>query len=201
MDLPDSCSAVRAALHLFVGADLDEGELDAVRAHLDGCTACGVAAERAREARGVLRAVRDVSDATPAPGLWPGVRAGLAAEGLCAPLSARPGPRAPEPARRWWIGTLAAAAAIVLVVGLSGRGAEQAPEVLPDPVGPSTARAETLENVAPVAHQEPRLVRQPGLRPAHPDEALIDHAVDPWQFLIGTRAGAPSGSNQLTGQR
>lgn len=104
-----TCEEVRADLPLFVGGDLFEDEhqqpsVEALRLHLSGCSKCAeefAALTRSREA--FLR----LGENCGAPGLWPDVRAVLAAEGRFA------GAAAPAPVRRYRM-----ALAVALFLGL-----------------------------------------------------------------------------------
>ncbi len=127
--LPNSCFEVQASLPLYVGADLEAPAMDAVDAHITGCSACAALHLRARTARSVLRELRRRQGrvANPdRPSLWDGIRAHLVEERL---VGARPefSSSVTEPAvsisrprswrRQWstWSGVAAAAAAAVLV--------------------------------------------------------------------------------------
>ena len=107
-----TCEEVRADLPLFVGGDLFDDAHQAsvaegLRRHLRGCSSCTaefVSLKRAREAFLTLG-----EDST-APGLWPDVRAVLAAEGRFGGVVA-----AAPPVHRF---RLAAAAALVVGLGV-----------------------------------------------------------------------------------
>jgi len=126
---PDTCIDVRSALPLFVGGDLDPGELRAVERHLDGCPACQDARRRAEDARTVL-ATRP--EPGPTPELWTGIRARLAEEGhfaeaapaVPAPLRLVRGPRLAP------VGLASAVAAVVFAFLLAGL-------LRPDPATPA----------------------------------------------------------------
>jgi hypothetical protein len=97
----EECQRLEAVLHLVIGSDLDEGELESARAHLAGCEACTGLARRARRARQVYFEQAS-SDGVEAPNLWPRLAAELSAAGLLgrsgAPASERadPLPRSPS---------------------------------------------------------------------------------------------------------
>jgi len=107
-----TCEEVRADLPLFVGGDLFDdahqaSAAGALRRHLMGCSSCAAelaSLERAREAFLTLG-----EDST-APGLWPDVRAVLAAEGRFGDVVA-----SAPPVHRF---RLAAAAALVVGLGV-----------------------------------------------------------------------------------
>ena len=113
------CTEAKAHLPLFVGGDLEAPHAAQVDAHVAVCQACEARLFAAREARGALlewaRVESDESDVD----LWPGVRAGLAREGL---IDALPGAAESSPtlgrvltfAR--YFGGAAAAAVLALMV-------------------------------------------------------------------------------------
>jgi hypothetical protein len=90
---PEECQRLEAVLHLVIGSDLDEGELESARAHLAGCEACAALARRARRARQVYFE-QAASDGIEAPNLWPRLAAELTAAGLLGQVRAPDSERA-----------------------------------------------------------------------------------------------------------
>ena len=139
-----TCEVVRADLPLFVGGDLHlDGEqgaaAQALRRHLVLCSGCAEELESLKDAR---EAFLSLGMDSGAPGLWPDVRAVLAAEGRFDVESASPAP--PAPVYRF---RQLAAAAILAGIGLviwSGDG--EAPAT-PEPTG--LALEEELDPVIP----------------------------------------------------
>jgi len=132
-----------AALHLFVGGDLEPVEAAAVQAFLHREPECQVALEAARAARAALVSGVTTADGLDQVDLWPGIRSVLVVEGrlgvatpkiaVLGPKSvATPRPRVASaigevelvpsaPRRAWprWAGSgLAAAAGLVFALGL-----------------------------------------------------------------------------------
>lgn len=120
-----SCGEAREKLPLYVGGDLDGAMLEAVRGHVESCAECGARAAFAGNARHELVAALRAREAdVSAPGLWPGIRSALRAEGLVPPqIPARSLPLARGRSSRWtWAFVPAAAAAVVLVLVQLGGG-------------------------------------------------------------------------------
>ena len=180
-----SCGEVREKLPLYVGEDLDPEVLDAVRMHLDRCLSCARMAESAARARKALISAFRGREADGArPGLWPGIRSALRAEGriheasipvplAASKLSAVKGPRTH---RSWRVRTLVpltAAAALLALVQLGGlfatdpsgriRPADLDPELAPVVVVPVSAPrpSGTLRRVAPGESGLRALYRRP----------------------------------------
>jgi anti-sigma factor RsiW len=124
-------------LSAFVDGDLPSAELQSVRQHLEGCTAC---ARQADELAAMARAARAHDAPEPPPTLWPAIEGALE-----------------SPVARWlsWrpfgVGVLAgAAAAAALVFGWGLRHAARdaapvvvlAPQTAPAPSDPLLAEAE-----------------------------------------------------------
>ncbi len=114
----ESCSDVRSALPLWAGGDLEPGENQAVKKHLDLCESCRGSAELADLSRRELVLQLEGSIGK-TPDLWSGVRAQLVAEGEApqAPVLAGPG----SWIRRTGIGVAAAAAALLVTFPLADR--------------------------------------------------------------------------------
>ncbi len=134
-----SCGEVREKLPLFVGGDLDAGVLDAVRGHLDLCVECARLADRVMGARRELVAAFRAQEGDAArPGLWPGIRATLHAEGLIHPAGEST-PQAVVTRKRrmrwtWALAPLAAAAVLLLLVQIAGEfEGDGGSKVLPGP--------------------------------------------------------------------
>ncbi|MCP3919792.1 MAG: hypothetical protein GY711_30015 [bacterium] len=160
MVLPETCEEFEAALPLFVGSDLEAGEMDAVRRHLDGCESCRLELRRAQTARDVLIGLRDEhASALDGPSLWEGMRDVLGAEGhfagepngvpnrVSALRAAAGAASTPRPWRRvggrLGIGGIAAAAAVLFAFTLAGRFGPAA-----DPTGAPGAGLRPMSSVA-----------------------------------------------------
>ncbi len=166
-----SCTEVDEKLPLFVGGDLDAGALESVRSHLALCEACARKAGEATRAREALRSAFRAREAeTPAPRLWPGIRATLAAEGLIGAAGRRPEVRPapgaavrarPRPRLARLAVPLAAAAALVALVYASGF-------LRPDPAGVTPEKALLVDGT--VEDAGTLLVPVGGLRRVAPDE-------------------------------
>ena len=156
MDItPDKCLEIRAALPLYVGADLDPEEMESVGAHLARCASCDVLHQRALASRSaLLEGLQATGDS--GPSLWDGIRHRIGREVPQGPRRTESplptiasGPRMVSrgPLRsafqRTGIGAAAAAAAVVLCLGLAFQGGLGDPgEVLPggsDRVAPSSS--------------------------------------------------------------
>jgi len=211
------CEEIREKLPLYVGEDLDGDVLDAVRGHLAVCAGCAAEMERARSARRGLVEALDAASAglerLGSPGLWPGVRARLVAEGLvppaprssAAPSAPLPVPLPPAPPRRApgarlaVLGLpLAAAAALLVWVQVGVAPA--------DPVLPAAELVEAPEAGAPAAFGGLAEALEPaaqepvhGLRPVPAGEARLLDGVE-----RGSRARPvvlPPSPNSLAGYR
>ena len=173
-----TCEEVRSDLPLFVGGDLFEDDhqvpsVEALRRHLVGCPVC---AEEFASLRRSREAFLTLGDDSSAPGLWPDVRAVLAAEGRLG------GVAAPAPVHRF---RMAAAAALVL--GLSifawvGRGEPVVPSA------PGTPEDLALEKTP--ASGAPSLVSP--LRPLLPDELALSEGAEVFGVNEGVGAVTPS---------
>ena len=167
-----TCEEVRADLPLFVGGDLFDDAHQApaaegLRRHLRGCSSCTAEFASLKRAR---EAFLTLGEDSTAPGLWPDVRAVLAAEGRFGDAVAA------APVHRFR--QLAAAA---LVVGLSvfvWRNMDEPGEApgSDDPSG--LAREEALD------HELPALASP--LRPLLPDELALSEEAE----IFGESEGA-----------
>jgi putative zinc finger protein len=193
-----SCGEAREKLPLYVGGDLDAEVLEGVRTHLESCAPCALlGSEALRARRELVSAFRQPAALSATPGLWPGIRATLRAEGLIRERS-EPArlPAAPARARRphwaWALVPVAAAAALLLVLQL-GNGFERAPKALPIADVPANVPVSV-----PGANVE--LVSAPavtgGLRKLEPDQVRPLRAFQPRQETI-----APGGDASLAGFR
>ncbi len=162
-----SCEVVRADLPLFVGGDLHlDGEQGpaarALRLHLDECPECR---EELESLRGAREAFLSLGADSGAPGLWPDVRAVLAAEGRfeTAPTTAAPVYRFRQ----------LAAAALLAGIGLffwfGGSETPIAPEA-PAPVGLALEEKVAPATPSPVSPLRPLL---PGELAFSEDAALF----------------------------
>jgi anti-sigma factor RsiW len=157
-----SCSEVREKLPLYVGSDLDPEGLEAVGRHLELCSECARFMARATGARRVLVAsFRAQEVEVEQPGLWPGIRAKLQAEGRIRDGRTETGVTVPRVRRARWLwafAPLAAAAALLLFLQAgdelspatlpkAGPRAIPAPELVVTPV--STPPGGTLERIDP----------------------------------------------------
>ena len=115
-----TCPDVLEKLPLYVGQDLDQETLVAVRAHLASCTDCRERGKVAADARGVfVGSLDDAFQECSRPGLWPGIRAGLIEEGMLPADQPEPLVRANRGAGRVLhrLVPLAAAAALLFSLG------------------------------------------------------------------------------------
>lgn len=124
MDItPEQCLEVRAALPLYVGADLDPEEMENVGAHLARCASCDGLHQQTLASRAVLLEGLRTTGARPVPSIWEGIRGELTSE--VPALSRRVDSPVLRPQvaawglRRTGIGAAAAAAAVVLCFGLA----------------------------------------------------------------------------------
>jgi len=193
-----SCGEAREKLPLYVGGDLDAEVLEGVRTHFESCAACALlGAEALRARRELVSAFRQPEALSATPGLWPGIRATLRAEGLIRERSeiARL-PAAPARSRRphwgWALVPVAAAAALLLVLQL-GNGIERAPKVLPVADAPVIEPGAHIELVSAPA-QTPALTG--GLRKLEPNKVQPLRAFQPRQESF-----APGGDASLAGFR
>lgn len=155
-----------AALPLFVGGDLAPDEARRVELWAEEHPEDREALDAAEAAHGLLRAHAEKVRATPAPDLWPGLRAQLRAEGIV-----RPGDETPilRPSRPWYARrSLAAAAALLLCGGLAG--------VLALGGGPDQGSAADDGAVVTFTGTEgrPAAVRFANARPAAPEAPASD---------------------------
>jgi hypothetical protein len=146
-----SCGEVREKLPLYVGGDLDAGVLDAVRGHLDLCGECARLAGKVMGARRELVAAFRAQESDVArPGLWPGIRATLHAEGLIhaagEPAQQPVAPRARRARWTWALAPLAAAAVLLLLVQIAGEFGTDS-KVLPGRRGPRAIPAPDVADV------------------------------------------------------
>lgn len=124
MDItPEQCLEARAALPLYVGADLDPEEMETVGAHLARCAPCDGLHARALAARAVLLEGLSATGERPVPSIWEGIRGQLSSEVPAQPRRVDAPILRPQVARwglrRTGIGAAAAAAAVVLCFGLA----------------------------------------------------------------------------------
>jgi hypothetical protein len=172
-----SCGEVREKLPLYAGGDLDPDILEAVHGHLDLCGECARRAARAMGARRVLvSAFRAQEGDVAQPGLWPGIRARLQAEGLIQPAGgaeSRPVLRRASRARwAWALAPLAAAAALLLFLQAGGELENGAsPGGGPIPPGPRTDSA-------------PGMVATPVSAPTRGSLQRIDPAAEDPEVLL-----------------
>jgi len=142
MELPENCTDIENAIHLYVGADLEPEIQRAVTRHLDGCRACRHLAEQARLARDAFLGL--TADEPLEESVWGAVRAELERDGLLrgAPTIQR---------TSWWIVPAAAAASVAAVLlTLAWRGdASVLPGPENGPVGPQPIALEPVEDGAP----------------------------------------------------
>ena len=86
MTRPLHCDDVLDKLPLYVGADLDEAGLSEVESHLQGCSTCRLAADRAAAGRQALvGAYSSLASEAREPALWEGIRNTLREEGRLQP--------------------------------------------------------------------------------------------------------------------
>lgn len=193
----ETCALVRAAVPLLVGDDLEPEALASARRHVEGCVVCARALERAREARAALAVLRVER---PAPDVWGGVRAALAAEGRLS-SAARPAPRAEmraAPRRRAWrplVASLAAAGLLstalwgFLSLGDGAGSGDRTGE--PERV----VRGEPLPRPADLGAADPgALERGPERRESAPD---LSRPVDRGLRLVSSGPGAASGTRVI----
>lgn len=128
---PEACQRLEAVLHLVIGSDLDEPELEQARAHLAQCAACAQLARRARRARQVYFEQASLEGAE-APDLWPRLAAELSSAGLTKRAPALPSDGADRELPALRVPAEAAAGA-----------------------GPVAPRGETIEARAPVRSPAP----------------------------------------------
>lgn len=103
-----SCRDVRADLSAYLDGDLDTGQTDAIRAHLDGCEACRSELELLRLAVGALRRLPELP---PPAAILTGIRARLRPE---------PWYRRLLEGRQWQLGMpIGALATVLVVVGIA----------------------------------------------------------------------------------
>ena len=178
-----TCEVVRADLPLFVGGDLHlDGEQGAaaraLRQHLVECAGCTAELESLKIAR---EAFLSLGMDSGAPGLWPDVRAVLAAEGRfdAAPAAAAPVYRFRQ----------LAAAALLAGLGLFFWFGDDVTPVSPEAPAPrGLALEEALEPEAPSPVSP--------LRPLLPNElALSDEAA-----VFGENAEAPASVARPSGR-
>lgn len=155
-----TCEEVLADLPLFVGGDLLEDDLQAsaaasLRRHLDKCDPCHEAFASLQRAR---QAFLTLGEGTHAPGLWPDVRAVLAAEGRLGGVAA---PAPVLPFRR--------AVAAVLVAGLGVFAWFAIQEGPDDPTGSGELTVVVVDE-APAPESSSLLSP---LRPLHSDELAL----------------------------
>lgn len=177
-----TCEVVRADLPLFVGGDLHlDGErgaaVQALRQHLVECAGCAEELESLKVAR---EAFLSLGMDSGAPGLWPDVRAVLAAEGR---FEAAPTAAAPVYRFRQLV-------AAVLLAGLglfflTGDDVTQVSPGAPEPSGLALEEALEPEAPSPVSP----------LRPLLPNElALSDEAA-----VFGENVEAPASATAPSG--
>ena len=204
-----SCGEAREKLPLFVGGDLDSDVLDAVRAHLDGCADCarraGEALRARRELVGALRA-RDAG--LTGPGLWPGIRSALRAEGLvheARPVATLPAAAARARGTRWtWALVPATAAAVFLALVQIGGFLSQGPALPND--GSKPIAEHQLDGTRDMV-ATPVSAPAGGLQRVDPSEALLLRSVrapvryQPLRRVEGSapEGGAPDAGISLTG--
>lgn len=144
-----SCGEVREKLPLYVGGDLDQDVLEAVRGHLDLCRECARQMDRAMGARRVLvSAFRAQEGDVDQPGLWPGIRAKLLVEGRIQAEGEAAVPSLAPRARRarwlWALAPLAAAAVLALLLRLEGER-EGGSKIRPGAPGPHPSAPEVVD--------------------------------------------------------
>ena len=176
-----SCEVVRADLPLFVGGDLHlDGEHGAagqvVRQHLAGCPGCAEEFESLKVAR---EAFLSLGSDSGAPGLWPDVRAVLAAEGRFGVAAA--------PARVYPLRQLAAAAIVAGLGFFFWIGGDDAP------LNPSDSEPAGLVLQGEQA-PEPSSLASP-LRPPLPDELALSEGAE----VFGEDGEAPALATPLPG--
>ncbi len=177
-----TCEDVRADLPLLVGGDLfsgGDGESDADLSHGSHLSSCAACAEELAALERSRQAFLSLGEDAGAPGLWPDVRAVLAAEG-------RLGEAAPA-APVYRFRRFAAAAAVLLCCGalvwMAGEG------------DPST----TVE--APLALETPALDALPAgslsLRPLKTDELALSEGAEIFGLggEVATPLQAPAGAS------
>ena len=176
-----TCEVVRADLPLFVGGDLHlDGEqgaaAQALRLHLTECSGCADELESLTIAR---EAFLSLGLDSGAPGLWPDVRAVLAAEGRFGTISA--------PAPIYQFRHLAAAAILAglgVFIWFGGGDTPFAPET-PAPEGLALEGALAPEVSSPVSP----------LRPLLPGELALSHEA----AVFGENAEGPASSAAPSG--
>jgi len=178
-----NCEVVRADLPLFVGGDLHlDGEQGAagraMRQHLAECLGCAEELESLKVAREAFLSLGSGSGSG-APGLWPDVRAVLAAEGrfdVAAP---------PTPVHRF---RQLAAAAIIAGLGVFvWLGGDDAP-LNPAKSEPAGLVLEGVQTTELPSHASP-------LRPLLPDELALSEGAE----VFGEGGEAPALAEPIPG--